>query len=207
MVAYTGSTSKTLAPGMRLGWLIPPRGLHADLVAAKHASDLGSPAIPQLVLAHLIATGEFDRHVRLVRARHRTRRDALLTALRQHLPQARVQGVAAGLHLLITLPDGSGKVDDTELAERIRQAGVLVHPLSWHRQRSGPPGLVIGYAAHPPDRLREAARRIGRVLDARAEGVVAVEEVQRQPALAGHGPEGDRLVVSKQLDEPATGPS
>ncbi|GIF69455.1 GntR family transcriptional regulator [Asanoa ishikariensis] len=166
MVAYTGSTSKTLAPGMRLGWLIPPRRLHADLVAAKHASDLGSPAIPQLVLAHLIAAGELDRHVRLMRARHRTRRDALLTALRQHLPQARVQGVAAGLHLLITLPDRSGKVDDTDLAERIRQAGVLVHPLSWHRQRSGPPGLVIGYAAHPPDRLREAARRIGVTVEA-----------------------------------------
>jgi GntR family transcriptional regulator / MocR family aminotransferase len=159
-VAYTGSTSKTLAPGMRLGWLIPPRRLHADLVAAKHASDLGSPAIPQLVFAHLIATGEFDRHVRLVRARHRTRRDALLAGLQQHLPQARVQGVAAGIHLLITLPDLAGEVDDTDLAERIRQAGVLVHPLSWHRQRTGPPGLVMGYAAHPPDRLRTAARRI-----------------------------------------------
>ncbi|MEV4756699.1 PLP-dependent aminotransferase family protein [Micromonospora sp. NPDC049559] len=163
-VAYTGSTSKTLAPGLRLGWLIPPRRLHADLVAAKHASDLGSPAIPQLVLARLIATGELDRHVRLVRARHRTRRDALLAALREHLPRACVRGVAAGLHLLLTLPEAPGDVADVELAERIRAAGVLVHPLSWHRQRGGPPGLVLGYAAHPPDRLREAARRIGAVL-------------------------------------------
>ena len=209
-IAYTGSTSKTLAPGMRLGWLIPPARLYADLVAAKHASDLGSPALPQLVLAQLIAGGELDRHVRQVRARQRRRRDTLLAALRDQLPGARVQGVPAGLHLLITFPGltrtglaGAGLAsrpraeagpglkpapgwsgpglkparaeaaraeagtgpggtgpDDTELASRLQRDGVLVHPLSWHRMGSGPPGLVLGYAAHSPDQLREAARRI-----------------------------------------------
>jgi GntR family transcriptional regulator / MocR family aminotransferase len=162
-VAYAGTTSKTLAPGMRLGWLIPPARLHADLVAAKHAADLGSPALPQLVLARLIATGELERHIRGVRKRQRVRRDALLGALRVFLPEARVQGVPAGLHLLITFPGAPG-LDDTDLADRIRQTGVLVHPLSWHRQRPGVPGLVLGYAAHTPDQLREAARRIGRAL-------------------------------------------
>jgi len=157
-VAYAGTTSKTLAPGMRLGWLVPPGRLHADLVAAKHAADLGSPALPQLVLARLIATGDLEQHIRLVRKRQRSRRDALLDALRSQLPQARVQGVPAGLHLLITFP--ALALDDTELAERIHRAGVLVHPLSWHRQLPGPPGLVLGYAAHTPDQLREAARRI-----------------------------------------------
>jgi GntR family transcriptional regulator / MocR family aminotransferase len=161
-VAYAGTTSKTLAPGMRLGWMIPPARLHADLVTAKHAADLGSPALPQLVLARLIATGELEQHIRTVRKRQRSRRDALLGALRSHLPQAQVQGVPAGLHLLITFPDLD--LDDTELAERIRQAGVLVHPLSWHRQLAGPPGLVLGYAAHSPDQLREAAQRIARAL-------------------------------------------
>jgi len=163
-VAYAGTTSKTLAPGMRLGWLVPPARLHADLVAAKHAADLGSPALPQLVLARLIATGGLEQHIRLVRQRQRARRDALLGALRVLLPEARVQGVPAGLHLLITFPALDGQADDRELAERIHQAGVLVHPLSWHRQRPGTPGLVLGYAAHTPDQLREAARRIARVL-------------------------------------------
>ncbi|WP_238547306.1 PLP-dependent aminotransferase family protein [Actinoplanes friuliensis] len=160
-VAYAGSVSKSLAPGMRLGWLIAPRRLHADLVTAKHASDLGNPALPQLIFARLLATGDYERHLRTVRRRQRTRRDALLLGLREHLPRARVEGVAAGLHLLITLP---GRADDLALAARIEGAGVRVHPLSWHRQLPGPPGLVIGYAALPPDRLQEAARRIGRVL-------------------------------------------
>jgi GntR family transcriptional regulator/MocR family aminotransferase len=160
-VAYAGSVSKSLAPGMRLGWLIAPRDRHAELVTAKHASDLGNPALPQLVLAHLLASGEYERHLRTVRRRQRRRRDALLAGLHEHLPCARVEGVAAGLHLLITLP---GPADDTELAARIERTGVRVHPLSWHRQRAGPPGLVLGYAALPPDRLREAARRMGAAL-------------------------------------------
>jgi len=164
LVAYAGSTSKTLAPGMRLGWLIPPAYLHADLVEAKYASDLGSPALPQLVLARLIASGELEQHIRLVRKRQRSRRDALLRALREQgvTPDARVQGVAAGLHLLITFPGRPGS--DADLAEAILATGVLVHPLSWHRQRPGVPGIVLGYAAHTPGRLHEAARRIGQVL-------------------------------------------
>jgi GntR family transcriptional regulator/MocR family aminotransferase len=170
-VAYASTTSKTLAPGLRLGWLIPPARLHADLVEAKHAADLGSPALPQLVLARLIATGELEHHIRLVRKRQRARRDALLGALRVLLPEARVQGVPAGLHLLITFP--ALALDDAELAERVHQAGVLVHPLSWHRQRPGPPGLVLGYAAHTPDQLREAARRIARAWRGLALGVGA----------------------------------
>ena len=101
-----------------------------------------------------------DRHIRLVRARHRARRDALLGALTAGLPTASVTGVAAGLHLLIKLPDGA---DDVALADELRDAGVLVHPLSWHQRRSGPPGLILGYAAHTRDQLRAAGATIARV--------------------------------------------
>jgi len=165
-VVYAGSTSKTLAPGLRLGWLIPPPAMHADLVEAKHASDLGSPALPQLVLARLIASGDLEHHIRIVRKRQRGRRDALLAGLREHLPQARVRGVAAGLHVLITFPWLAGQVSDTFLADRIGAADVLVHPLSLHSVRAEAPGIVVGYAAHTADQLREAARRIGVVVTA-----------------------------------------
>jgi GntR family transcriptional regulator/MocR family aminotransferase len=135
--------------------------MQAALLEAKHDSDLGNPALPQLVLARLLGSGDYERHLRNVRVRQRRRRDALLAALRTHLPQARVAGVAAGLHLLILLPDGT---PDPVLAENAARVGVRVHPLSWHRLAPGPPGLVLGYAAQPPDRLAEAARRLGRAL-------------------------------------------
>lgn len=163
-VAYTGSTSKSLAPGLRLGWLVAPRRMQTDLLAAKHASDLGNPALPQLVLAHLLANGDYERHLRTVRIRQRQRRDALLAGLRDHVPQATVHGIAAGLHLLITLP---GETDDTVLAQRAAAAGIRVHPLSWHRERPGTPGLILGYAAHTPDRLTEAATRLAHAIRTR----------------------------------------
>ncbi len=170
-IAYAGSVSKTLAPGMRLGWLVPPPEQYPDIVRAKHASDLGAPALPQLVLARLITTGGLEQHIRQVRTRQRRRRDALLGALREQLPEARVQGIPAGLHLLVTFPDRVGELDDTALAARLRRDEVLVHALSRHRDdgagtEAGPkvPGLVLGYAAHTPDQLREAGRRIARAV-------------------------------------------
>jgi GntR family transcriptional regulator/MocR family aminotransferase len=156
-VVYAGSVSKTLAPGLRLGWVVAPATLCAALTRAKYMADLGNPVLDQLVFARFLASGEFERHVRRVRIRQRARRDAMLGALREHLPNAQVLGVAAGLHLLVTLA-GS---DDVALAAAADAAGVLVHPLSTHRITPGPPGLVLGYAAQPPDRIREAIARLG----------------------------------------------
>jgi GntR family transcriptional regulator/MocR family aminotransferase len=156
-VVHLGSVSKTLAPALRLGWVVAPPDVRGELVVRKQWSDITSPALGQLALAELITSGGFERHLRAVRIRQRTRRDALLAALRDHLPAARVYGVAAGLHLVAGLPDG---VDDRVVAERALAAGVAVQPLSYHRLRPGPPGLVIGYAATTPDRLREGVRLI-----------------------------------------------
>jgi GntR family transcriptional regulator / MocR family aminotransferase len=163
-VAHTGSTSKSLAPGLRLGWLVPPPELLDQLVDAKHASDISTPAIPQLVLAELLAGGRYDQHLRRLRNRQRRRRDALVSALREHLPELTVSGVAAGLHVLVTVPAAEGAVDDAELAARLRAAGVLLQPLSLHRVTPGAPGLVLGYALHPPDRLADAVKRMASVL-------------------------------------------
>ncbi|WP_420114118.1 PLP-dependent aminotransferase family protein [Pseudactinotalea sp.] len=163
-VAHTGSTSKTLAPGMRLGWLVPPPRLLDELVQARHDADLGSPALPQLVLARLLDSGDYDTHLRRVRRRQRLRRDAVVESVRRHLPRAEVTGVAAGLHVLVLLPH---EVDDVTVAQRAASSGVIVHPLSRHRLRHDPqhrPGLVLGYAAHPPDRLDAAIRAIGEAI-------------------------------------------
>jgi GntR family transcriptional regulator/MocR family aminotransferase len=88
----------------------------------------------------------------------------MLAALAEYLPGARVEGAAAGLHLLISLPGLPVDTDDADLATAIQHVGVRVHPLSWHRLHPGGPGLVLGYAAHPPDRLRWAVKRMAEAL-------------------------------------------
>src|SRR6185503_13038668 len=83
-VVYLGSVSKTLAPALRLGWVVAPPDVREELVVRKQWSDITSPALGQLALAELVGSGAFERHLRRVRSRQRTRRDALLAALREH---------------------------------------------------------------------------------------------------------------------------
>ncbi|WP_460802846.1 aminotransferase-like domain-containing protein [Nocardiopsis aegyptia] len=158
-VCYTGSISKLLAPALRLGWILAPARHRNRLTEAKRFSDLGSPVLLQLVLAHLMENGALERHLRTLRARHRKRRDTLIRALATHLPHAHVHGAAAGLHLTLTF---STPLDDTALARAALARGVRTHPLSWHRQRPGPPGLVLGYAAATG--IPEAVAALGRAL-------------------------------------------
>jgi GntR family transcriptional regulator/MocR family aminotransferase len=160
-VAYVSSLSKTLAPALRLGWMVPPRDLREELIERRWASDLGSPVVPQLVLARLLRSGALERQLRLLRARHRQRRDAAVRAIARHLPGASVQGVAAGLHVLVLLPDGTS---DDAVARRAAEAGIRVAPLSGMRTEEGPPGLVIAYGFHPPARLESALETIGALL-------------------------------------------
>ncbi|MEU4246753.1 PLP-dependent aminotransferase family protein [Amycolatopsis sp. NPDC026612] len=160
-VCYTGSVSKLLAPALRVGWLLAPPRFRDDLVAAKRFADLGNAVLAQLVLARLMETGELERQLRVVRARHRRRRDAMVRALAAELPSAVVHGAAAGLHLTITFDAG---VDDVAVAAAALAEGVKVQPLSWHRQRPGRPGLVLGYAARTATELADGVAVLGRLV-------------------------------------------
>ncbi|MEJ2855538.1 MULTISPECIES: MocR-like pyridoxine biosynthesis transcription factor PdxR [unclassified Saccharothrix] len=160
-VCYAGSVSKLLAPALRTGWLLVPARHRDAIVAAKRFADLGSTALPQLVLAELMDSGELEKHLRLLRRRHVRRRDAMTRAIAEHLPGARVHGVAAGLYLTITLP---GDVSDTDLAAAALHLGVKAQPLSWHAQRPTRPGLVLGYAANPGSVLTEGIATIAEAL-------------------------------------------
>ena len=106
-VLYAGSVSKTLAPALRLGWLVAPEHLVERLARAKAEDDLGTPVIDQLALADFLERGGLDRHLRRTRLTYRARRDALIAALARHLPTVRPSGAAAGLHLVAHLPGGT----------------------------------------------------------------------------------------------------
>ncbi|MFJ9767377.1 PLP-dependent aminotransferase family protein [Streptomyces erythrochromogenes] len=185
-VCYAGSVSKLLAPALRLGWLLVPPRLRDAVTAAKRYADLGNPVLAQLVLARLMDSGELERHLRFVRRRHRRRRDAMLRAVAERLPGARVHGAAAGLHLMVTF-DGA-RFDDTELAAAALDLGVKAHPLSWHRHRPGPPGLILGYAAGTAGEIEDGIATLGAALVGLPDGGRKVFPQGRQP------PGGSRVV-------------
>ena len=97
-VIYAGSVSKTLAPALRLGWLVVPRALVDRVSAEKMLADRGTSRIDQLAFADFLARGELDRHLRRMRTRYRARRDVLVAAVAAELPEAEILGIAAGLH-------------------------------------------------------------------------------------------------------------
>ncbi|WP_028059678.1 MocR-like pyridoxine biosynthesis transcription factor PdxR [Candidatus Solirubrobacter pratensis] len=158
-IVYAGTASKTLAPGLRLAWLVLPARLVDDVVGAKLRADRNSSALDQLVLAELIASGGYDRHVRRARLAYRRRRDRLVAALRRDAPRVRIAGVAAGLHALLELPPGE---HEQEAVARAAAHGVAVMGLDTFRiggPRHGP-ALVVGYATPPEHAFTSALARL-----------------------------------------------
>jgi GntR family transcriptional regulator / MocR family aminotransferase len=161
-VVHVGTASKTLAPGVRLGWISLPDELVAEVKLCKGLSDSGSPAIDQLALAEFVASGGYDRHV--VRARHayRRRRDILVGAIARRLPSLEVQGAAAGMHVLLRLPRG---FDDAGIAKEAATRGIGVRALApMHLTRSGERGLLLGYGHLPEDQIPRAVDALAAVL-------------------------------------------
>ncbi|HJZ62516.1 MAG TPA: PLP-dependent aminotransferase family protein [Miltoncostaeaceae bacterium] len=142
-VAYLGTVSKTLAPALRIGWLVLPEPLADEAARVKELMDRCSPVIDQIALRHLIEDGDYDRHLRRARGVYHRRRDRLTDALERHLPGLRVAGVTAGMHVLVHLPDGT---DDAAVAQAALEMGVQVNPLSRSLlDRDDLTGLVLGY--------------------------------------------------------------
>jgi GntR family transcriptional regulator / MocR family aminotransferase len=162
-VVYAGSASKTLAPGLRLGWFVMPEHLAEPMAAAKIAADRGSPALEQLALADLISCGEFDRHLRRMRPVYRRRRDALLTALARRLPQLEADGISAGLHLVTWLP---AHLDESTVVDAAARAGVGIEGVTPYRiSHSGPGGLIFGYATVNEQAITEGVDILARVIN------------------------------------------
>jgi GntR family transcriptional regulator / MocR family aminotransferase len=168
-VAALGTVSKSLAPSLRLGWVVCPPSLAGAVTEEKGLHDRGSPVLDQLALATLIESGRFDRHLRRMRTVYARRRDVLVGALAEHAPQVKVTGLAAGFHAVAHLPP---PLTEQAIVSAARARSVGLYGMS--DQRSAEAGaaaqLVLGFG-------NVGERAIGA-------GITAIADLLRGPAPA-----------------------
>lgn len=162
-VVYAGSASKSLAPGLRLGWLALPAALVDGVVEAKRRADRGTDVLAQLTFAELIESGALDRHIRRMRRHYRNRRDALVATLDRHAPGMPVLGVSAGLHAVVALPEGISESEVLRVAHRRDIALTGLTPF-WHGTSRPTDGVIIGYGTPPEHEYATALARLGELM-------------------------------------------
>jgi GntR family transcriptional regulator/MocR family aminotransferase len=158
-VIYLGTTSKSLAPGLRLGWLVLPDHL-VDVVAGQKGT-VGF--VNQLAMADFIESGAYDRHIRTMRSQYRRRREQLVDAVARCSPASTISGMPAGLHVLLELPGGQ----ESAVARRAPWRRLSVEPLDMFRHpesTSDRDGVVVGFATPPPSAWSGAMEALIRLL-------------------------------------------
>jgi GntR family transcriptional regulator / MocR family aminotransferase len=163
-VIYCGTLSKSLAPGLRLGWLVLPSPLVAPIAESRMLIDHATSAPLQATFAEFLGNGDLDRHLRRMRRVYRERRDVLVAALARWLPDATLSGIAAGLHVLVTLPPGP---DETALVEQAAERGIRIYPLGDYRAakvHDAAPAMLLGYGNLTPPAIEEGVRILAEVV-------------------------------------------
>ena len=190
-VVLIGSISTTLAPAMRLGWIVPPPELLRAIAETKRDDDFGTGMLEQHALASWLESGEYDRHVRHARRAYAARRAELSRQLHQAFPGWPQRGMAAGLEILLELP---GTISEQHLVAHARQLGLGLSPLGPMRIRSaGPPGLVLSYARLAPRRCTEAVARLKLAVQA----VLAEDRSLTAAAIRAAGDESWRVASAE----------
>ena len=168
-VLYLGTLSKTLAPGLRIGWVVAPQELIDKLVILKQGCDLHTSSFCQHVAYEAARGGFLDSHVRVIRRMYGERRDAMLQALERHFPaSARWTHPQGGLFLWVTLPPG---IDSAELLqEALAQDVAFVPGRACFPDGGGQETLRLNFSFMPPERIEEGIRRLGGLFRQRLHG-------------------------------------
>jgi len=169
-VLYMGTFSKTMFPGLRLGYLVLPEALAPAFVTGMEEVYRSGHAPLQATMAAFIERGHFNAHIRRMRLLYGNRLELLQRAIASEFPpdQVHAAGADAGLHLTLHLPPGC---DDRAVTRTAQELGIAVRPLSgyYHQQARSRPGLVLGYAcvesAHIAPAFAQLARAIRAHLD------------------------------------------
>ena len=163
-VALIGTVSKSLAPALRLGWIVCPPALAAVIAHGKRYDDRGSPLLDQLALAALLESGRFDRHLRHMRTVYANRRATLIRALAVHAPAVELSGLAAGLHAVARLPD---HVEQDEVITQAAARSIRLHGMSTYRfdARAHPANLVLGFGHLRESAIADGIAAIGDLLN------------------------------------------
>ena len=168
-IVYAGSASKTLAPALRLGWLVLPPTLTEAVSREKDTDDCGTARIEQHAFADFISRGELDRHLRRMRTRYRRRRDLLVEALGDALPEAKVRGIAAGLHVTAELPEDYDEQAIIDEAHRRRIDATTMREF-WIEPHTGPPTLLLGYGQIAEPAISTSVREVAEAVRAARAG-------------------------------------
>jgi len=139
-----GTVSKSLAPAVRLGWVLVPPALAGAVAEGKRISDRGSSGLDQLAVAALLESGRYDRHLRRMRAVYGRRRGVLIDSLARHAPGVRLTGLAAGFHAVAHLPESA---DEQAVIVAARERSVGLYGMGPQRSTTmaAPPQLVLGF--------------------------------------------------------------
>jgi GntR family transcriptional regulator/MocR family aminotransferase len=166
-VVYMGSTGKTLAPGLRLGWAVLPLEMVDDVSQELLHSMLQVSGFDQLAFTSFVQRGDFDRHLRRMRQLYRARRDLAVSLLSALLPNHRVRGIAAGLHVVLEMPSHAAA---TAVRAEAEAAGMILESLDQHAfaDYTGPAGLLVGYGGLPEPSLEQAIRALVRIIQGTA---------------------------------------
>ena len=163
-VVYAGTTSKTLAPALRLGWMVVPPGLLLSLEDELRLMDCGRGRIEQFAFAQFITCGDYDRHLRKMRAQYRDRRETLLAAVKSYLPETEIGGISAGLHATVRFPR---RLDEETIVANAHKRGIGLSFLRRHYLGPAPreSTLLLSYAGMPETTLRSALRTLAGIVN------------------------------------------